>query len=385
MNWKIEALKRLDSIIGKPASVLARAFVKPRKNLWQGSELFTNQISEDKLKLLVIRPGGIGDAVLLFPTLKVLKEHFKNSEIEILAEKRNADLLKGNPYLNKVHLYDSRPPLELFKTLSGNYDIVIDTEQWHRFSAVVAYLTRAPVRVGFATNDRSELFTHNVSYSHEQYEANSFLNLASAITGENYDINKNEPFIPIDSELIERFDNTIQILRKRSKSVIGIFTGATITQRRWELARFVELSSNLSQDGVGIVILGGEEDVDGSKRIEKVLGKSRIINYAGRTSLLETAAIISLLDLFVSSDTGLMHIAYGVGTPTVSLFGAGIQKKWAPIGNHNIVINKNLTCSPCTKFGYTPRCPYHVRCLNEITVEEVKDYVLSLISRAQNS
>jgi len=80
MNWKTEAIKRLDSIIGKPASVLARAFVKPRKNLRQGSELFTNKISEDKLKLLVIRPGGIGDAVLLLPALKALKEHFKNSE-----------------------------------------------------------------------------------------------------------------------------------------------------------------------------------------------------------------------------------------------------------------------------------------------------------------
>ncbi len=381
MNWKTEALKRLDSIIGKPASVLARAFVKPRKNLRQGSELFTNKISEDKLKLLVIRPGGIGDAVLLLPALKALKEHFKNSEIEILAEKRNAGLLEVSPYINKVHLYDSRPPFGLFKTLSDNYDIVIDTEQWHRLSAVVAYLTRAPVRVGFSTNERSELFTHNVSYSQEQYEANSFLNLVSAITGEYYDFNKNEPFIPIDSGLIERFDNSIQVLRKTCKSVIGIFTGATIAERRWELASFVELSSSLSQDGVGIVIIGGKEDVDGSKRIEEVVGKSMTINYAGRTSLLETAAIISRLDSFVSSDTGLMHIAFGVGTPTVSLFGAGIQRKWAPVGNSNIVINKNPPCSPCTTFGYTPKCPYDVRCLSDIRVEEVKESVLSLISR----
>jgi ADP-heptose:LPS heptosyltransferase len=96
---------------------------------------------------------------------------------------------------------------------------------------------------------------------------------------------------------------------------------------------------------------------------------------------METAAIISQLDLFATGDTGLMHIAYGVGTPTVSLFGAGIQKKWAPIGENHIAINKNLSCSPCTKFGYTPRCPYGVKCLSEITVEEVKEAVLKLLSR----
>jgi ADP-heptose:LPS heptosyltransferase len=77
-----------------------------------------------------------------------------------------------------------------------------------------------------------------------------------------------------------------------------------------------------------------------------------------------------------------MHVAYGVGTPTVSLFGAGIQRKWAPAGGIHIAINKNVPCSPCTKFGYTPKCPYDVRCLSGITVEEVKESVVTLLARS---
>jgi len=85
----------------------------------------------------------------------------------------------------------------------------------------------------------------------------------------------------------------------------------------------------------------------------------------------------------VSGDTGLMHLAYGVGTPTVSLFGAGIQEKWAPPGVNHLTINKHVPCSPCTKFGYTPSCPYGVRCLGEVTVEEVRESVLDLLEHSR--
>ncbi len=92
---------------------------------------------------------------------------------------------------------------------------------------------------------------------------------------------------------------------------------------------------------------------------------------ASKTSLMEGGGLIKRCDVLVSNDSGLMHIAYGVGTPTVSLFGAGIEKKWAPLGSRNIIINKNLPCSPCTRYGYTPPCPYGVACMDAIGVEDV--------------
>jgi lipopolysaccharide heptosyltransferase II len=381
MNFKIEGLKLLDRVFGRPAGFLARILIRPRSEESIRIENFSlTAESQKNVKILVIRPGGIGDAALLYPLLKALKGHFKNSEIDVLAEKRNSGILVGCPYINEVYLYDLLPLFVLYGTLKKNYDIVIDSEQWHRLSAVAAYLTRAPIRVGFATNNRSQLFTHAVPYSHDQYEVFSFLNLCSTITGDDYEFDNVSPFIPIDQKLISKFSFQIKELRRRCAAIAGIFSGATTPERRWGISKFGALTESLINEGFGIVIIGGNEDVDDSVKLEEIANGDVSINYAGKTSLIETAAIISQLDLLVSTDTGLMHIAYGVGTPTVSLFGAGIQEKWAPIGNSNIALNKHLPCSPCTRFGYTPKCPYEVRCLGDISVEEVKGAVLELIS-----
>jgi len=411
MNLKINSLKKFDSIFGKLSCSFVKFFVKPRKGLdcmykntqpqhgfdlqpeSDGSGLsaiseiaphFGTKALSKKIKILVIRPGGVGDSALLYPAFKVLKESFSRSEIEVLAEKRNAGLLSSCPYINRIFLYDFRFPIELFKTLRISYDIVIDTEQWHRLTAAVSYLTRAPIRVGFATNERGDLFTHPVSYNQDEYEVYSFLNLVSAITGEGYDFNENEPFIPLDSDLISSIEPKVTEFKKRWLALIGVFSGATIPERRWGTTNFAELSKRLSQEGLGIVLVGGKYEVKDAIRFEEILGRDKVLNFVGETSLMETAAIISKLDLFVSGDTGIMHIAYGVGTPTVSLFGAGIQKKWAPIGKRHLAINKNLSCSPCTKFGYTPSCPYEVKCLRDISVEEVKEVALRLLSQCKN-
>ena len=369
VNWKIEFLKGLDSTFGRVACSLSKVIVEPRK-----------RVEEHRLKILVIRPGGIGDAALLYPALRVLRESYKDAEINFLAEKRNAGMLSGCPYIDNLFLYDFRPPVQLIKILRANYDIVIDTEQWHRLTSALSFLTKAPIRAGFATNDRAGLYSHPVSYSHDDYEVYSFLNLVSAVTGRKYDFNECEPFIPVDSNLISGIMSSIMEFGNKKRALVGVFAGATIAERRWGINRFAELAKSLLGEGVGIVIVGGAPEIKDAGRFEETVGAGNILNFVGKASLMETAAIISKLDLVVTGDTGLMHVSYGVGTPTVSLFGAGIQKKWAPIEKRHLVINKNLPCSPCTRFGYTPKCPFNVKCLNDITVEDVKDAVLSLLS-----
>jgi ADP-heptose:LPS heptosyltransferase len=372
MSWEIDSLKRLDGIFGGLVLSIAKLAVKPR-----------GYISSQKLKILLIRPGGIGDAALLYPALRVLRQGFKDAEINVFAEKRNAGILKDCPYINSVFLYDLRPPIELFKLLRAHYDMVIDTEQWHRLTAAATYLTKAPIRVGFQTNERAELFTHPVSYGQGDYEVYSFLNLVSAITGEKYDFDEDEPFIPLDPNLISRIRPSILEFRKLSSAVVGVFTGATVPERRWGVDNFAEVSKRLSKEGIRTVIVGGNAELQDAREFEGIAGRENVLNFVGKTSLMETAVIISQVDLFITGDTGLMHIANGVGTPTVSLFGAGIQKKWAPVGKNHISINKNLFCSPCTKFGYTPKCPYDIKCLKDITIEEVKESALRLLTQSR--
>jgi len=79
-----------------------------------------------------------------------------------------------------------------------------------------------------------------------------------------------------------------------------------------------------------------------------------------------------------------LHLAYGIGIPSVSLFGAGNEKKWAPKGKNYRCINKHLSCSPCSIFGETPPCPIGVACLETITVEEVEQAALELLGKGKD-
>lgn len=358
---KINLLKTADRVFGKALI----SFLKPSSMLSGAS---------DFKKFLIIRPGGIGDAVLLIPAIQALNNIFPDAEIDILSEKRNAGVLYGNSVINDIYCYDKG--LELFKIFKKKYDVVIDTEQWHRLSAVTAYFTKAPVIIGFATNEREKLFTHKIPYSHDMYEVYSFLNLIKPLIEGEPEFDPDKPFFsigPVNDEWAKK-----KLKELSTGKIVGIFPGATVEERKWGIDKYSLLGNKLVKRGFNIIIIGGKEDINAGKIISKNVDVS-CKNFTGKTTLLETAALLKNISAFVTSDSGLMHISYGVGTPTVSLFGAGRQKKWGPIGKKHIIINKNLSCSPCTTFGYTPKCPIGVKCLLDISVEEVEEAVLSIL------
>ena len=355
---RIILLKAFDRFVG---AGLVRLFAKPRKREAGSINSF-----------LVIRPGGIGDAVLLAPMLMLLKSAYPKADLAVLAERRNAAVFELVPSVDRVMRYDV--PCELLTALSGCYDAVIDTEQSHRLSAIIARLTGAPMTVGFATNEREKLFSCLVAYAHETYEIESFLDMLSP-----FDIGVHfagPPFLSLPHEVV-RWGR--QLLKKLEiPGFIAIFPGASIDERKWGVKNYLQLVQRLSNRGIETVVVGGSEDALSGKEIVSGNGG---LSLAGQTSLAETAAIVAQSSLLVSGDSGILHIAVGLGVPTVSLFGPGRAKKWAPHGDNHIVINKNLPCSPCTTFGYTPRCPINARCMAEITVDEVEEAVLTLLSR----
>lgn len=162
----LSLLKQADRLIGRlAASLLSRPV--PR------------QTSDPPQSILVIRPGGIGDAVLLAPALHALQKSYPGVTIDILAERRNAGAFALCPCLRSVNRYDV--PAEFFSVLRSSYDIVIDTEQWHRLSAVVARIVRAGIKIGFATNERRRLFTHPIPYEQDDYEVDSFMGLLTPL------------------------------------------------------------------------------------------------------------------------------------------------------------------------------------------------------------
>jgi ADP-heptose:LPS heptosyltransferase len=321
-------------------------------------------------RILLIRPGGIGDAVLLIPAIKAIKQKYPDVSITVLAEKRNAATFKLCTNINDIFLYDK--PKQLKQAVRCNYDVVIDTEQWHRLSAVVARLTNAGVSAGYATNERKRLFTHPVPYSHDDYETDSFKHLLAPFgVSETAEIKL--PFLDVPDAAREKAKLLLGSMGDKEFAVI--FPGASIPERRWGVDKFRAVAERLSNNDIPVVVVGGEGDISDG---EKIIDGKHGLNLAGKCSLDETAAVIERCKVLVSGDSGVLHIGVGLDKATVSLFGPGIAKKWAPRGEKHIAINKNLPCSPCTKFGYTPRCPIKAKCLADISVEEVVRAVLHL-------
>jgi lipopolysaccharide heptosyltransferase II len=322
---------------------------------------------------LIIRPGGIGDSVLLIPTLKAIRKVYPACTIDILAEKRNAASFHLVSGIRNVYLYDTLAGLS--STLRCRYDIVIDTEQWYRLSAVVARFVRAPVKIGFDTNERRRMYTHGVQYDLDVNETENFLTLLK----------------PLGIDCLQTYGNAVLTLPLQSVSRAGqllqqlcsaplvvIFSGASIPEKRWGVERFCQVSKRLAEDGYKVVVVGGHEDrVDGDN-----ISGSAGLNLAGMTTLAETAAVISRSSLVISGDSGVLHLAAGLGIPTVSLFGPSSVKKWAPAGSKHIVLHKGLSCSPCSKFGMMSQCPFDARCLKDITPDDVMEAIGYLLPEA---
>jgi lipopolysaccharide heptosyltransferase II len=358
---KITVTKKIDSLLGPLIAPVVERLFPPK-----------DRTGKDISAVLIIRPGGIGDAVLLIPTIALLKEKYPHAVIEVLTEKRNSGVFTLSPGVSSVFHYDA--PAEFLATLQRTYDVVIDSEQWHRLSAIVARLTRAPMTIGFATNERKKMFTHTVPYSHDEYEMHSFMNLLTPLIGTiTRDIDM--PFLTIPPDVTDKVKPLLMPVL--SNKMVALFPGGSIAERQWGSGRFHKTAKLLSDQGYGIVAVGGNDDVRAGQEI--VSGLSNALTLCGKLSLHETAALLKESSLLIAGDSGIMHVGYGLGIKIVALFGPGRELKWAPRSSRVAVINKHLSCSPCTTFGYTPKCKNNAECMKLITAEEVFAQAVNLL------
>jgi lipopolysaccharide heptosyltransferase II len=359
MGVQADLLKAVDAVAGRALTALLA--------VWPDRAARARAASETPRRVLVIRPGGIGDAVLFIPMLRALREAWPAAELHLLLERRNRGVLQGTDLADQLHSYDS--PRSLLQALRVHYDLVIDTEQFHYLAAIVCWLTRAPRRIGFATNSRRKLLTEAVAYDEAVYEVHSFLNLARTATGRQAAWDPDAPFYPLPDAARGRAREWLSPLGDRPR--VAIHPGASIPERRWPPERYAELALMLARDGIGIVVLGGPGDGRAAKVIESALGDRAVVNLATRCSLIDAAAVVEQVDVYVSADSGVLHLAYGVGTPTVHLFGPGVLSKWGPQGRRFVTIRTDAPCSPCTRYGYTPPCNQGMICMQRITAAEV--------------
>jgi heptosyltransferase-2 len=235
-------------------------------------------------------------------------------------------------------------------------------------AAIIVLAAGIPLRAGYDSDARGLLLTHRVHCTEEirkVHQIDYYLEMVKALG-----------CVPVDREMhLESKINPLDvqdILRKfipeTKKTVIGIAPGATYgPAKRWFPDRFAAVADKLNEhfSSQGI-ILGGKADWEVAQEVQK-LARTKLINLAGKTTLREAIYLIFQCRLFISNDSGLMHIAGALNIPTIALFGSTNPVTTAPAGNQSVIVRREVSCSPCLK----ETCPTDFRCMRLISVEDV--------------
>ncbi len=355
---KIKILKAVDLLIGAGWAWILEPKEKNRR------------LPTKIKKILIIRPGGIGDAIFLIPIIKKLKAERPALEIDILCERRNCEVfLLLQSQLRQIYCYDEFN--ELFEVFRNAYDVVVDSEQWHHFSGICSYYATASYTIGFATRPvRAKFYDAAIDYQRDGYELDNFSELFSSLLFERPFTEQIDGCLTLDAD-VSRWAE-VRVPRES----IAIFLGASIAIRRLNFQQIEKIIFYVIEQNRHVILLGGSDVLNVGLDLEKKFPTNKLSSFVGKTTLKESAALIQKTSLFIGPDSGLLHLACSIGTPVIAIFGPGNIKKWQPKSNRHFLVTEDLECAPCTRFGYTiPTCHGRFDCMKNISGEKIIKHI----------
>jgi heptosyltransferase II len=346
-----------------------------------------NKLPHEGINRILIRgTNWIGDAVMTLPAIASVRATYPQAHIAVLAKPWVADIYKYFSGINEVIIYEKKydNALGVFllakKLKKKNFDTAILLQNAIE-AAIIALAAGIPVRAGFDTDGRGIFLTHSI-HRHKKikkvHEADYYLEMVKALGC--VSINKE---MHLETKINRADAQTVleKYVPKRQEGIIGIAPGATYgPAKRWLPDRFAAVADRIA-DGFPcrIILLGGKSDHDIAEEVRK-LARTDIINLAGKTSLIEAIHLISQCRLFISNDSGLMHVAGALNIPTIAIFGSTNPATTAPLGNQSVIIRQAVSCSPCLQ----KTCSTDFRCMKLISVEDVFNTAQSFLSKGRD-
>jgi len=324
-------------------------------------------------KIVVRAPSWIGDSILALPAMVNLKRNFPESELWIATQEWVRDLYPmAGLFEGVITLPDQNSLKNLFRSarkLRGfNFDMgIMFTNSFG--SALLFYLARIPQRWGYKRDGRSLLLTKGVPVRNREnrhHQAHYYLGLISGLGLKKYTTELILPLNQAEKARTKEWLNSMHIEIEKPVVIFnpGAFYGPA---KRWPVSKYSELASLLQQEnGAQILITGSAEEALLADLIASGMSKKPYI-LAGRTSLSQLAAVISSTDLFVTNDSGPMHLANALKIPVVAIFGPTDPQRTGPYQKPYILFHKKAPCWPCSY----RECPFDHRCMMNISVQEV--------------
>lgn len=287
--------------------------------------------------IFVVCNDKFGEFLLIIPALRALKEKFPEASITIAVDLYAVDLAKAIEYINDVIIWENikhpfKDLLRFSKQINGRcFDLAVIFNP--TFEAHLAiFLAKIPMRVGY-NRESGFLLTHKIKdsrYLARMHGVEYNLELVGLIGA-----------VTSDKDLALKIEDYDLLGAIKGSNIVAIHPWAKDPANQWPLSNFKELIRRLA--GVNIVVIGDKEELIKNKDFFNGLDEL-IINFTGKTSLIQLAALLKKVSLLVTGDSGPMHMSSVVGTPVIALFGnvfeGRVVRHCRPLGEGHIVIEK---------------------------------------------
>jgi len=336
--------------------------------------------SEPK-RILLVRTDRLGDVILTTPAISAIRSYYPDAYLAMMVRPYAEAAVRGNPNLDDIIIYDKygshksiiasiRFAMELKKR---EFDIVVIFHPTNRMH-IISYLANIPRRIGYHQNFPSLLTDSIENTKHEgrKHERDYNLDMLEVLDIKTY---AKELYFPIDNE-VKNFVSDMLLKRgiKNTERIVVIHPGASCASKVWPVERFAKLADKLIEIyGVRVIVIGGKDkrDLFCVESVRKFAQKD-VIFAAGDFNIQQLGPLLQRAKLFISNDSGPVHISVAVKTPVVALFGRnqpGLSPaRWGPLGPKDVIMHKDVGCKDIC---LAHKCKQGFECLRSISVDEV--------------
>ena len=346
---------------------------------------------KDYKNILVINLMHIGDLMLVTPVLRTLRANYPKARISLLADKKLADLVQYNKWIDECLLIDKKGVDDslhnfiryIFSLRKKKYDLVINLHRNERASALAAF-SGADRIVGYSKPGFSMFFSQvlpNLKAVKHQIHSH-FDVLEQAVGIEKIDDGGLEMWLPKEAE--ERAEKIWQEHFTPGKRVVALNIGASWKTKRWIDSYFAQCADQLIEEGYELAFFGGPMDLE---IVEACIGQMKHKDsrsytvLTGKVSLAELGALLKKCVLFITTDSGPMHVGVAQNVPIVTMFGASPVPGFYPYDAKDVLIKTPEPCHPCGIHECPLEGERHMACMKNITVDIVMKYAHELLEK----
>jgi heptosyltransferase-2 len=350
--------------------------------------LRTNTFNSDQIKRVVVRgTNWVGDAVMTVPALRELRRILPDAHLTLVSRPGAAEIFAEADFVDDVLVYDRAGAGSVWNQVrewkQRKFDLAILFQNAFE-AALLAFLARVPMRIGYDVEHRGKLLTHSIpspTWKDERHESFYYLNIVSELERllHGSSTQPEEPRFTLEVSAARREEAKVMLREHgvRPGAPLVLLCPGSINSRakRWPAERYAALADRFDAAGATVVLIGSAGEMDVSDQVRRQM-QSQPIVLTGKTTISDAMAIISVADVLVTNDTGPAHIGAAVGTPTLVIFGPTNPLTTYPFGPHGKTIRHPPECAPCMLRD----CPIDHRCMTAITPDEVFAQAQALLS-----